>query len=71
MIALWQSEPALVSGAVLAVVQALIAVFVAFGAPVTKEQSAAILGLSSAVLALVAVFVIRSQVAPVAKSAAN
>ena len=56
MIAVIRREPALVSG----LVTALIALGVAFGLPVTPEQTGAILAVDAAVLA----FVVRSQVTP-------
>lgn len=49
-------EPALVAG----VLQALLAVFVAFGVPLTDGQVAAVLGLAAAVCALA----VRSSVTP-------
>jgi hypothetical protein len=49
-------EPALVAG----VVQALLAVLVAFGVPLSDVQVAAVLGLSAAVLAVV----VRQRVTP-------
>lgn len=51
-----RSEPALVAGAV----QALLALLLAFGVPLTDEQVGAILGASAAVLA----FVVRQRVTP-------
>jgi hypothetical protein len=52
-----RSEPALVAG----FLQALLALLLAFGVPLTDVQVAAILGLSAALLA----FVVRSRVTPV------
>jgi hypothetical protein len=49
-------EPALVAG----VVQAVLALLVAFSVPLTQEQVAAILGVSAAVLAIV----VRAKVTP-------
>lgn len=49
-------EPALVAG----LVQALLAALVAFGVPLSPEQTAAVLAVSAAVLA----FVVRRQVTP-------
>jgi hypothetical protein len=51
-----KSEPAVVAG----IVQAVLALVVAFGLDLTTEQVAAILGVTAAVLALV----VRSQVTP-------
>lgn len=52
-----KSEPALVSGAV----QAVLALLIAFGLPLSDVQTASILAVSAAVLA----FVVRSKVTPV------
>lgn len=51
-----RSEPALVAG----VLQALLALLLAFGVPLTDEQVGAILALSAAVLAVV----VRQRVTP-------
>lgn len=52
-----RSEPALVAG----FLQALLALLLAFGVPLTDVQVAAILGLSAALLA----FVVRGRVTPI------
>ena len=54
-----KNEPALVAG----VVQAALALLVAFNVPLSQEQTAAILGVSAAVLALL----VRHQVTPTRK----
>lgn len=55
---LWNREPALIIGAV----QAILALVVAFGLRLTTEQTGAILAATAAILAVVT----RSQVTPVA-----
>lgn len=57
MSALWSREPVLT----LAVVQALIGLLVSFGVDLTGDQTAAIMGVSAAVLGWVA----RTRVSPV------
>lgn len=61
-----QNEPAVVSGVITAAAGATIALIVAFGAPVTEEQRAAILGVIPpyVVLIMAAVVWIRSKVIP-------
>lgn len=59
MSSLWGREPALILGAV----QAVLALVVAFGLDLSVEQTGAILAASAAVLAVVT----RSQVTPVGK----
>lgn len=54
-----RTEPAVVAG----VVQAVLALLLAFGVPLTQEQMGAILAVTAAVLALV----VRSQVTPTGK----
>jgi hypothetical protein len=57
-------EPALIGG----LVQAALAVLVAFGAPVTDDQSTAILGLAAVIAAIIGVSVgVRASVTPTAK----
>lgn len=56
LVATVRREPALVAG----VVQALLALLLAFGVPLTDEQVGAVLALSAAVLA----FVVRRKVTP-------
>lgn len=56
-------EPALWAGAITAGVDLAIA----FGVPITPDQKIAILGVISPVIALIAAFVVRSQVTPTAK----
>jgi hypothetical protein len=56
-------EPALWVG----LVEAVIVLLVAFGVPITADEKAAVIGLVSAVLAVVGAFITRSQVTPVAK----
>jgi hypothetical protein len=60
---IWKREPALVIGAV----QAIIALAVAFGLGLSAEQTGAILAASAAILALVT----RSQVRPVGKDSTD
>jgi uncharacterized membrane protein len=56
----WDKEPALV----IAVVQAILVLVIAFGVHITDSQVAAIVGVASAVLALLAGVATRSQVIP-------
>jgi hypothetical protein len=56
----WADEPALWIG----VTEAVIVLLVAFGVPISAEQKAAVLGVVSAVLAVVGAIVTRSQVSP-------
>lgn len=58
---IWKREPAIIVG----VVQAIIALALAFGFDLSTEQVGAILAVVAAVLALVT----RSQVTPVSKTA--
>jgi hypothetical protein len=60
---IWKREPALVIG----VLQAVVALAVAFGFGLSAEQTGAILAVSAALLALVT----RSQVTPVSKTSAE
>lgn len=60
----WAAEPALWVG----LVQAVLILLVAFGVPLTVDQKAAVIGLTSAVLAVIGAVVTRSQVTPVAKT---
>jgi hypothetical protein len=59
----WSTEPALIVG----VVEAVLVLLVAFGVPLTTEQRVAVLGVTSAVLAVAGSLLIRSQVSPVNK----
>lgn len=52
-----------------ALVTAVVDLAIAFGAPISMDQKAAIVGAVSAVLAVVGGFVVRSQVTPVAAAA--
>ena len=56
-------EPALWVG----LTEAVIVLLVAFGVPISADQKAAVIGLVSAVLAIVGALVTRSQVTPTAK----
>ncbi len=60
---IWQAEPAVI----VAFVEAIIVLLVAFGVPITSDQKVAIIGLTSAVLAVIGGFVVRSQVTPTTK----
>lgn len=59
----WSAEPALWVG----LVEAVIVLLVAFGVPISADQKAAVIGLTSAVLAVVGALVTRSQVSPVSQ----
>lgn len=61
----WATEPALWVG----LAEAIIVLLVAFGVPISADQKAAVIGLISAVLAIVGAIVTRSQVTPNAKAA--
>jgi uncharacterized membrane protein len=63
----WASEPALWVG----LVEAIIVLLVAFGVPISADQKAAVIGLVSAVLAVVGAIVTRSQVTPTAQPASK
>ena len=63
---LFRTEPVVAIGTTLGAVDAVILVLIAFGVPVTHDQKVAIDGAVSAVLGLVAMVAIRSQVSPVA-----
>jgi uncharacterized lipoprotein YbaY len=60
---LWELEPALVVG----VVVALMSMLVSVGVPITAEQHTAAVGLVTATLALAGGVVVRQRVTPVAK----
>ncbi len=60
-------EPAVVAGALQVLVAAVIGLAVAFGAPVTDEQAAAIVAAVTALTAVVSAFAVRARVTPVAK----
>ena len=62
---LFSNEPALV----MAVIEAVLVLLVAFGVPISNDQKAAVIGLASAVLALVGGLVVRSQVTPTSRIA--
>ena len=62
MIGVIADEPALVTG----IVSAVIILLVTFGAPITQDQSTAILGLVSAAIALIGSVIVRSRVTPTA-----
>ena len=61
-------EPALVFGAIIAVLDAGLALVFAFVATFTVEQQAAMFGFITAVTALIGAIATRSQVTPVAKT---
>jgi hypothetical protein len=54
----WEKEPALIVG----LVQAVIVLAIAFGVSLSPTQTAAILGVTSALTAIIGSFVTRSQV---------
>lgn len=58
------TEPAVIVGAISAVVAAILALLVAFGFDITPDQSVAILGVVAAVGPFVAALVIRRKVTP-------
>jgi hypothetical protein len=62
----FRTEPVVAIGTTVAAADALLALGVAFGAPVTVEQKVAIDSAITAVLGVVAMLTIRSQVTPVA-----
>jgi len=59
----FQWEPAVWMG----LIEAVLILAVSFGVPITTEQKTAIIGVSSAVIAVIGSFVVRSQVTPTAK----
>lgn len=61
---LWATEPAMVVGTLVAI----LALLVSFGVPLKVDQQNAIRGVAEAVGVLIAAYVIRSQVSPVAKT---
>jgi uncharacterized membrane protein len=60
-----QTEPAVLTGVILAVISAVLALVVAFGVDVSTDQAAAIMGTATAVLALIGAVIVRSRVTPV------
>lgn len=60
-------EPAVVWGALQALVVAVVTLVVAFGVQLSADQQAAIVGAVAALGAVVSSLVVRSQVTPVAK----
>jgi hypothetical protein len=60
---LWANEPAMVVGTIVAI----LALLVSFGVPLKVDQQNAIRGVAEAIGVLVAAYVVRSQVSPVAK----
>lgn len=60
------TEPAITIGAITTAVGTAITLAVAFGVPVTADEKEAILGFCAAVLPIVAAFLIRGKVSPVA-----
>ena len=63
---LTQRQPAIVVGTITTAVASILAVLVAFGIDFTQGQQVAILGVIAGAGPLVAAFVTRSQVAPMA-----
>lgn len=59
-----QREPAVIAGAVVAVVAAILAAVVAFGVDLDETQTEAILGLATVLAPIVVGLVIRGQVTP-------
>jgi len=58
-------EPVAVTNAILGILQALLAVLVAFGVlQFSPEQTAAVMGLAAAVFVLVNILIVRPQVTP-------
>ena len=64
-------EPVVVINALVTVITSTIMLLVAFGLPMTKEQSSTLITLIGAVGALIATLVSRSQVTPVANPKDN
>jgi predicted exporter len=62
-------EPAVTSGTIVALVTAVIALAVAFGAPITSMQKEAIIGVVGVVAPMVAVLLTRPHVTPTSKIA--
>lgn len=58
------TEPAVIVGAISAVVASILVLLVAFGFDITPDQTAAILGVVAAVGPIVAALVIRRKVTP-------
>ena len=67
LINLVRTEPAAITGLVVAV----ITLVVAFGVPIDDSQRSAIVGVVGAVLAILGAGVVRSQVTPLAKTKAR
>lgn len=61
------NEPALTAGSVVAIVAAIVAVAIAFGAPITQQQKDAILTLVAAIAPIAVALLVRPHVTPVAK----
>ena len=61
------NEPAITAGSIVALVGAVIAVAIAFGAPITPEQKEAVLGLVAVVAPILVAILIRPHVTPQAK----
>lgn len=60
-----RTEPALLTGAILAVLVAGLTLLTSFGVPLTQQQHDAIVAFAQAVLVLVGAWVIRQHVTPV------
>lgn len=61
------NEPAITAGSIVALVGAVIAVAIAFGAPITPEQKEAVLGLVAVVAPILVALLVRPHVTPQAK----
>ena len=66
-----KNEPVLTQGAILAVIQAALAALVSFGVELTSDQTAALMALSTSVLAAIFAVVVRSRVTPLSRPRDN
>lgn len=64
-------EPLLTNGSIIALVTALLALFVSFGVDLDESKQTAILGVTAAVVPLILAAVTRGQVTPVAAPRSN
>ena len=64
---LFRYEPVVITNVITGLVTAFIVLFIAFGVPITEEQKAAILTLVSGLALVIATYVARDKVTPMAK----